>query len=68
MENSETPKLNSDSIKLIHEMLAKESVDNNKALIWISDIDGFKVYHVSIESAKVALTYQSLNEKANEQR
>ena len=52
-----------EGIKQMAEMF-KNAQTERKAFIFIPDIEGFKVYEVSEESAKMALTARALKDKA----
>jgi hypothetical protein len=53
----------SEAIKQMSEMFNSAQTER-KALVFMPDIEGFKAYEVSEESAKLALTSQVLKDKA----
>ena len=52
-----------EGIKQMAEMF-KNAQTERKAFVFMPDIEGFKVYELSEESAKLALTAQALKDKA----
>jgi hypothetical protein len=63
MENNKI----TEGIKQMAEMF-KNAQTERKAFVFMPDFEGFKVYEVSEESAKMALTAQALKDKAEAER